>query len=982
MAALKNYFPSAVFFRSLFVAVLLACAMVSTARAQITPQTPEEKKASLYNVALNAFNKGDFATAISNFEQVIPLAKPDDNLEGLYFYLGAAYFNSQQYDKAVETFKKFQTGYPKSARLAEVLFSIAQADLLNKNWDESITYFKLIEDLPEYHETALYYEAIAYKSKDTPDDDNAINVLERLVLPEIHSGMSANGAILLVELYGKKKELDKASDMVKKISKKLYYVDDLMTLNQQAMELGDGCLQDDMPEQALLCYRLVHSKDDVIAFQTSKLQLMAQQIVQLNAAMQLDRQNGLKYMRQIAMLKAAIVNGQKRLEDYKSQPDVMSKVLLRIGRAFYKMDRPWESTVAFDELLTKYPDSPEVEPALFSVTVSSAQATRPEATRKYAAQYLKQFPQGTHTADVTYLVGLACAQAEDWQGLVDAFTKALKDQPDSKYKEEMVMQLGNAYFSLSKFNDAAKQYAQYKADFATGSHMEEASYRYALTFLFLGKYEDAMSALNEYITNYPKGFFVADAKYRLDMCKYAANLYPDVITDCRQWEKDYPKDPLLPEVLALLADSLDAADQDNVAIQVYIRAAQLAQRDETRDYAMGAAEKLLQKQGDWEKIGNMYEDFVKMHPDNPSVPQAVYWIGRAKLHDGDPEEAKKFIADAIGKYIDDPRRDAVEQMIMQLDQIALHKKRATPTPSPSPVVASGTATSGTATSGTATVAVTTPTPSPSPTPVVDPMVELENLLKPYVTDNNPTAQARVLFAKAQFAFMRNQIPEEGKNYQAIADKFQPKDLSSIILAMVGDYLLEKGQNDKARAYFSYLLDEYPKSDMLDYAYNGLAQLSYNDKDYDKALQYYTDAMDKGVAAGKMKELTIGKARTLLALKKFDEAKKVFEEVANRKDWRGAITAESIVSMGDLEQSQAKFNDAIKYYQRVYVGFQRYPQWVAKAYLQSGICFEQTGDKEAAKKTYQEMLSNEKLLKFPEADEARKRLEALGAVGSR
>jgi tetratricopeptide (TPR) repeat protein len=284
------------------------------------------------------------------------------------------------------------------------------------------------------------------------------------------------------------------------------------------------------------------------------------------------------------------------------------------------------------------------------------------------------------------------------------------------------------------------------------------------------------------------------------------------------------------------------------------------------------------------------------------------------------------------------------------------------------------------------VTAATPAPSPSPSAApsapADPGAELDALLGSGKPDITPTAKARILFAKAQLAFMRNQVAEQQKNYQAIADKFKPEDLSSILLAFVGDYLLSKGDTAKAKTYFDYLMDEYPKSDVLDYAYNGLAQIAFDKGDYDKALQYYNDAIDKGIAGGKLKELNVGKARTLLKLKRLDQAFKVFEEIAGIREWRGPVTAESIFSMGDIDQQQGKFNEAITYYQRVYVAYQRFAEWVAKAYLESGKCFEQLGKGQEAINTYKEMLKNDKLLKFPEADEARKRLELLEGRGAK
>ena len=685
MRELRNGFNISLFQKCMMAAIFLACSMPLTAVAQQPPQTQQpsstaEKKMALYNAAMDAFNKADYATAVTNFEAILPLAAPEDNLEAIYFYLGASYFNSQNYAKAIETLKKFQSLYPKSQRINDVLFSLGQAELLSSEYAAAIDYFKLVLVVPAYHELALYYTGVACKGADKPDD--AIAALEQLVSPEIRSATSANGAILLVELYGKKHQFDKASAMIVQLRKKMSYVDDLMGLNSQAIELGDSCMEDNLPEQALLCYRMVRSRDEVIAFQTERLKTMARQIDLDRSAIQLDPKSGLRLSGEINQLRYAIAAGNKRLEQYKAQPDSLPPVLLRIGRAFYQMHRPWESIVAFNELLTKYPDAPETEPALFAMTVSCAEGLRPAATKQYAEEYVNKFKDGPHLAAVKYLVGVAAAQANDWDGVASYFGKALKDSSENKFKEEMEMQLGNAHFAMGKFDLAIEDYNKYKTDYPAGTHLEEAIYRGALSFLFEGKYEDAMTGINNYLTNYPKGTFVADAKYRLDMCKYEAQLYPEVISECRQWEKDYPKDTLLAEVLALLADSLDAAGKDDEAIQVYIRSCQLAVRDETRDYALDSAEKLLQKEGDWEKIGQMYEDFVKEHPDNSLVPKAAYYIARAKVHDGKADEAKKFIADTVRKYIDDPRRDAVEQLLTQLAQLCVRKKKP---PEPLPV---------------------------------------------------------------------------------------------------------------------------------------------------------------------------------------------------------------------------------------------------------------------------------------------------------
>jgi TolA-binding protein len=116
---------------------------------------------------------------------------------------------------------------------------------------------------------------------------------------------------------------------------------------------------------------------------------------------------------------------------------------------------------------------------------------------------------------------------------------------------------------------------------------------------------------------------------------------------------------------------------------------------------------------------------------------------------------------------------------------------------------------------------------------------------------------------------------------------------------------------------------------------------------------------------------------LLALGRLAPAQKTFEEIASLREWRGEATAFSVYSLGEIAAKRGQWAEANAYFQRVYVGYQKFLPWVAKAYLASGESFEKLHRKEEASNTYREMLRNEKLARLPESAEARKRLEALG-----
>src|SRR5206468_1023501 len=146
--------------------------------------------------------------------------------------------------------------------------------------------------------------------------------------------------------------------------------------------------------------------------------------------------------------------------------------------------------------------------------------------------------------------------------------------------------------------------------------------------------------------------------------------------------------------------------------------------------------------------------------------------------------------------------------------------------------------------------------------------------------------------------------------------------SPVLLGRAGDYLLTKNKLDQAATFYQRLLDEYPKSDYADFGYNGLGEIAFQKHDLIKALRYFTDGTEKIAASQKLKELTVGRSKTLLALDKLDEAKKGFEQVASVREWRGESTAFSVFSLGEIEAKRGHWPEANAYFQRVYVAYQK------------------------------------------------------------
>jgi len=914
--------------------------------------------ANVYSQAMADFQAGNYARAATQLEALVARVEVSPQVEPIFYTIGSAYFNAADYNKAIAAFKNYLAKFPKGPHAGGATFAIAQSNFLSKNYKEAAAQMAALESDPRMREQALLFGAEACKAAGKTDD--AIRSLEKLVGSEIQTEDAMRGAIMLAQLEAQKGDGAKALRTLEAIHRHLDLAENVLELNALTIDLGDKFYNKQQFKEALACYRGAWPREQVIRLQNERIAAMQRRI---EANLASARANPAEITQLAAVnnqIKENIANAQKLLADFEKLPSITPAIYLRLGRCFYELDRKWEAVVVNQEILDRFKEGPEREPALFGLIVALADINQPKRAEERCEQYLRDFKNGPNAGTVGYLLGAVALQAGDPRAAETYFGRILQSQANSPFREQIRYLLANAKFSAANYNEAVGAYQDYLKEFPKGANAEDVKYRIILCALFAGKYQEAMNQLQDYVKSHPSGTFLPDAKYRLAVCKYAASLYDEVIADCQAWEREFPQNPQLGEVLALLGDAYAASDRERAAIPIYICSYQTATTDEVMNYSLFAASKLLQKQDQWDKVAELFSGFIKDKPDNPTAVSAIYWIGKAKAHEGKIEEAKQLAADTIKKYIADPSREAVEQLITQLAQLCGKKKAA---------VVAGDAVSGSALPNDARPG--------SPPPATDPGAELDRLLASPASEDSPTAKARILFAKAELARLRRQPAEEEKNIAQLAAESKPEDLSPLLLGRVGDYLLGKGRLEQAAGFYQRLLDDYPHGQMVDFAYNGLAEIAYQKKEYTKALGFFTDGTEKIAAVQKLKDLSVGRAKTLLALGKLDPAQKAFEQVASVREWRGEATALSVYSLGEIAARRGRWAEANAYFQRVYVGYQKFLPWVAKAYIASGQSFEKLGKTQEAANTYREMLRNEKLANFSETAEARRRLEALG-----
>ncbi len=949
-----------------------ACAVL--ARAAL-PDSLVIQLTETYTTAMKAFEAGRWTEAAAGLSKLVAkVTDPADQAKigPVYYTVGAAHYNAKQYPQAAAAFQIFLTKFPDDPRARQARLAQARATYLAKQYEAAIPLFAAYEGVPAMRYQSLLVQAECFKA--LKKDTEQMAVLERLMLPDIGAAQQAEGALTLIELYFHKNETDKALELLNKLHARIAVVDNVVALNLLTVKLGDELAEKKAYEQALRAYREVRTREQVLDFQTNRIAALEQRIQANQRYLRSGRLDAVQVASANQELEAAVEHARKLLAVQEKMPDHLPGVVLRMGRVYYDWGRKWEAISAFDSLLAEHPKTKECEPALYAMLVCYADLNRVARTQAMCERYLKEFPKGPNAAGVGYLLGAVSLEAGEPKRAATFFGRILDEQPQSPLREQLILGLGNSYAMMGQHVESRREYRRYLRDFPKGQFLEDALYREALATVFLGEYEAALKSLNAYVQKYPQGAYAADAGYRLMVCKYAGSLYGEVVADAQQWHKKFPNHQIAGEIFAVTADAHAAENKHAEAAAAYQQAFKRASTDEVLNYALFEAGKQLQKLGDWPAVAKMFEDFVRDNPNHASVVAAMYWISRAKQREGKPEEAKALIITQLKRDLNEPKREAVEQLLQQLAQLCAKRPRPPALPAADTnAVAAAAATNAPAAAATNAVAVAPPLPPP-----YDPFPELKQQLEPLADLANATGRARLLYAEAELCKLRRQNADVQDIYDRLAKDFTPEQLSPVLLALVGDHLLEKGDRVKAAKFFEDLREDYPKSNYLDFAFNGLGEIALAGGQARKALELFTTAADD-LAALKIKDATLGKARALLELGKYPEAKKLFAQVASTREWRGESTAAAVFYLGELEAKQGRYPEAIAHYQRVFVAYQKFLPWTARAYVRGADCFDKLGKRAEAIGHLREMLRNAKLKDFPETEQARKLLDTWGAA---
>ncbi len=917
------------------------------------------------------FSSGQYALAVERLEFAIQQAGPDlPDPENVYFYRATAHYSTGDYARTLTASDEFLQKFPGSSRAGTIHFARAQALFFQGRYEPALAAYRQVEGQSSLREAVSLGQALCLEKLGRLPE--AVVLGERAITGGIVSPPILLLALKLISWYGAGGQPEKAAALLRACQNYPQIEDFMAAFNTALLQAGDELLEQGASAEALLLFRFVRTRSQLLRIQ-EKVRVTLQKRMDLLLARNAgDQPNPLA----LTELKQQLEAAKKLTDEILAIEDYDAQLYFRIGTASWRSGAKWQAVVAFDEIIRRFPESTVRSRAWISLLQVLNDLGHFRRLQKEAVAFATAYPQDTHLDLAIYLHGAALAQMEDLVGARAVFTAAIERFPHSVYRDQFILLAGNCSFELGSYAEARLYYERYGREFPEGVSAEEAIHRTGLSYFLEDDYERARAAFCLGLKKYADGVYAADAKFRLATMDYSEGDNTGTIKICRQWAKDYPTDDLLPEVLALEGDAQAAENQVEEAVAAYRAAIRAARSEDTLHYSLPQLRALLQRHRRWGKMISAMEEFIAFWPTSSLVVDAHLAIAQARAKTGEREAARAYLTARLQETICDPSTEAAERYL--LDLLGYLK------PSRS-------------------VELVKPEDPPQvPLSLED---ELEKILAPLAALDSPTVRARLDFTRAQLAMRLKKSAAAKELYASILKHSRPSDLSPPLLAMIGEAMLEDNRGEQARALFRQIVEYAAGSNFTDVAWRGLGELAFREKEYAAALEYFGRAADPLGSGNRLKEAGLGKARCLLALgqqhaeagqereavQRLKEAGEQCDLILSTRAWRGEAYAESLWCKAQAEEILAGLADedrlrqqhleaSVIYCQRIFIAYQKYPDWMARAYLQAGELLERLGKPGEALLYYQEMLANPRLKGHPSLELTRAKISRVAPSG--
>lgn len=669
---------------------------------------------------------------------------------------------------------------------------------------------------------------------------------------------------------------------------------------------------------------------------------------------------------------------------------------------------------AFTDYADRFGKTEEAPQALYAACVALHRAEKYEASDARCADFLKRFTNNEQAPQVLFLSGENRFLRKQYSDAAERYRAFLA------FEQEAPDRLARAHFRLAwchrhagRFEDALAELDKADLKAADKAIADETLYVRGACLFDLERYAEAEKALAAYIKADERGRFGDDAILKMSVAQSRSGDKARAVAGFERFLALYPNSELATQTRYQMAEGLFELKRYDKAAQQYADVLKSDNAATLKPFALLGLGLCAGEQGNWKEAAARFGELAELYATSELCPQALFRQGQALVKDSRPEEAEAAFLALTTRY---PKHELVrpawtavgtirqksgawEEAAKAFGQAA---KEGAATAEDQPRVLYELAWSLREAGQEA-----------------EALEAFRQLAKTYPHDPL-TADADFHLAEAKYkeAGSAGETPDENARralqeaaglYRHVLELTKEARLADKVWYRLGWCHWSLGEYTEAAEAFDALVAQYAKSDLAaDALFQAGQALTLSEKPNEAVRRYRTLIDNKAyagfqyipeahvalaeglIATGRTEEaldplrkaietggdsLSATRAyflngKTLYQLNRYKEAADSFGSVTSRT--RSALAAEAQFYIGQVEQAQNRFNEAIVAYLRVQAIYAAYPEWVGGALLEMGKCHDALGQSDEAQNAFRQVVKDFK--NTPWAAPARERIK--------
>jgi TolA-binding protein len=852
------------------------------------------------------------------------------------YQIAVCQMQGKRFAEAVESFERFIQEYPKDSLVPVASLQVAESYAMGGKWSEvekysgSLLTNRTLDSGQRSSARKIYAEALYNQKKWAEATVPLLQIFDESSAAE-QADVRSGSAVMLVTCYAK------AGDF-KNLFKFLPYCGDNVRqdagLNMALVESGDVKLRRAEYLDALVLYRMVFRKAELDGYYTKQIAALQKALKEPYVSKmgslrstydEKQRENQLQLNR--------LADQQKKVSD---SVNYDLDIEIRIAQCYAGLKRSWPAYLIYNHLYTGFPKEKVAEDSRFFAFTMLLDVKEWDRAVTEGLGYIQHYPKGSYADEVTLNLMQAYLQIGKVDQAEEMGRKAVAMLPAHRFMDQIQYLRGYVQFQKQDYGAALNTFSAVFKKWPDCIYREACDYWMAMCRLFLGQFNEAAAAFEAYLNNpdYKPAEFAEDAGYRLGIARYGANQFESAEAVFRKFIQDYPASNLRSEAYSMIGDLRGAEGDLDVALTFYAKGLSAAANIEQVNYAIFQTAKTYELQKNYQAIISLMESYIAERGAEGNFSGAGFWIGKAYKAMGHYEKALETYIETVVRFGNRLENEDVDLILRELikeyqsAEAADYRAKF--------------------------------------------LQSLNGALESALNKGEAVLRLRL---EALFVSI-TEGADHDRMLKAILSRSTIEEASPITLKIISSEALCRGDTAKVHLAYRRMMDIFQSSEILLSMMNNEAEALLKEGRYTDVLVLAEEITNRFGYQADVGLTRLVKANAYRELKRYEEAITTYKELFAIREWRGPLTPQALYWIGVCTENLGKPEEAFAFFQRVYVLYEGYTEWVVKAYEGSVRCLAKLNRKDDIIRTYQEMLSNEKVAATPEGVRARSELNRL------